>query len=124
MIAIDSSAILGILLKEEDASQLAYSIEKSDQILMSATTFVELHAVVKHKFGEPGKILLTRFFEYAGITIIPLTEEQAIIAAQAYTTYSSILNVGDCFSYALAKFYDIPLLFKGNDFSRTDLTIL
>lgn len=53
-----------------------------------------------------------------------LTEEQASIAVEAYTTYSSVLNFGDCFSYALAKFYDIPLLFNGNNFSKTDLAIL
>ena len=87
---------------------------------MSAETLVELNAVMFRRRGPDSLAIVARFLALAGIEIVPLTEMQAQIASEAYVRFSA-LNFGDCFAYALAKERDAPLLFKGKDFSRTDI---
>ena len=121
MIVVDTSAIIAILEGEEDADKYIQALEEDDNPIMSAATFVELCAVMKHKGGQPTIAIINRFFEVSGITIEPFSKNQSYLARDAYFTYG-ILNLGDCFAYALAKDKNIPLLFKGDDFYQTDIT--
>lgn len=123
---IDTSAIIAILFNEEDADVYAHAITQADSCRMSAATFVEAAIVVTAQTKNGGDSQLDAFFRRAGIIIEPVTEEQAHIARQAFADFgkgrhAAGLNFGDCFSYALAKITGEPLLFKGKDFSKTDL---
>jgi len=120
MIVVDTSAVVAILLREPDAELFAAAIETAGRPLMSAATLVELNAVMRHRRGPDGMAMVERFVALAGIEIVSFSQEQAMIASAAYDRYS-VLNFGDCFAYALAKERDLPLLYKGDDFGRTDI---
>ncbi len=124
---VDASAILAILRDEPEAVPYAEAIEKAATRRISAATFVEA-AIVIDSTRDP--IASRRFDELmreSGIVIEPVTEAHARIAREAYRDFGkgsghpAQLNFGDCFAYALAKSSGEPLLYKGNDFSRTDL---
>jgi ribonuclease VapC len=123
---IDTSAIIAVLFNEDDAKVYAQSISQSDSRRMSAATFVETAIVVETQTKTSGSRQLDAFLRKADITIEPVTEEHAHIARQAFIDFGkgrhpAGLNYGDCFSYALAKATGEPLLYKGKDFSKTDL---
>ncbi len=120
MIAIDTSAIVAILWQETDMFNYAIAIETDESPILSAATLVELGAVTRRKRSSDALSFVDRFLEEMEIEIVPFDKEQSIIARQAGETFSA-LNFGDCFSYALAKARDVPLLFKGEDFSQTDI---
>ena len=120
MIAVDTSAIVAILLRETDAAAMAQAIEASSAVCMSAGSLIELHRVAKGKKGRPGRAQLDAILREAGLEIITVTPKQAEIAIEA-TWKFPILNYGDVFAYALAKERGIPLLFKSDDFSQTDI---
>jgi ribonuclease VapC len=93
---------------------------------MSAANFLEI-AIVIDNADEPEQMLdLDLFLTEAGLEIVPVTAAQARLAREAYRRFGkgnhpAKLNFADCFAYALAKERDLPLLFKGDDFTRTDL---
>lgn len=125
---IDTSAIVAILFNEDDAEAYARAITRADSRRVSAATFVEAAIVVAAQTKNVGGSQLDAFFRRAGIVIEPVTEEQAHIARQAFTDFgkgrhAAGLNYGDCFSYALAKSTGEPLLFKGKDFTKTDVLV-
>ena len=120
MIAVDTSAVVAILEKEEDAAHYIMALEQDEAPVMSAATFVELNAVMWHKRGTGGIDIIDRFMALARITIEPLTHKQAMLARDAYCRFGS-LNFGDCYAYALASDKKVPLLFKGDDFGKTDI---
>jgi len=104
----------------------AEAMTRADSSRMSAATFVETAIVVEAETQNNGSRQLDAFIRRAGITIEPVTEEQAHIARQAFIDFGkgrhpAGLNYGDCFSYALSKAAREPLLFKGKDFAKTDL---
>jgi ribonuclease VapC len=123
---VDSSAVLAILFNEDDAERYARAISEADSRRMSAANFVEAAIVVEVQTREGGTRQFDAFFRRAGITIEPVTEEQAHVARQAYTDFGkgrhpAGLNFGDCFAYALAKVTGEPLLFKGGGFGEPDV---
>ena len=123
---LDSSAVLAILFHESDAKQHADAIEKAEVRRISAPTYVELSIVVDAANGPSGIPDLDHFVRQASIAIEPFTAEQAYLAQRCWSIYGegkhpAKLNFGDCFSYALAKSLNEPLLFKGGDFSQTDI---
>ena len=123
---VDTSAVLAILFNEEDAETYARAISEAESRRMSAVSFVEAAIVVEAQTKERGSRQFDAFIRRAGIVIEPVTEEQAHAARQAYTDFGKAhhaagLNFGDCFAYALAKITGEPLLFKGQDFRKTDL---
>jgi ribonuclease VapC len=124
---VDTSAIIAILFNEDDAEIYAQAIARADSARISAATFVETAIVVEAQTRSNGGRQLDAFIRRAGIAIEPVTEEQAHIARQAFLDFGkgrhyAGLNYGDCFSYALSKATREPLLFKGKDFAKTDLT--
>ncbi|MCC5867723.1 MAG: type II toxin-antitoxin system VapC family toxin [Gammaproteobacteria bacterium] len=124
---IDTSALLSILLDEPDAETMAQAIEAAAAPVISAATLVELSAVIIHKLGPEALEEIDALLATAGIEVEPLTATQARLARDAYTrfgkgrTHPAQLNLGDCFSYALAADLNRPLLFKGEDFKTTDI---
>ena len=126
---IDTSAIIAILFEEDDAISYAKAITEADSCRISAATFVETAIVVEAQTRNNGGRQLDAFIRRAGIVIEPVTEEQAHIARQAFIDFGkgrhpAGLNYGDCFSYALSKATQEPLLFKGKDFGKTDLSVV
>lgn len=123
---VDTSAVLAILFDEPDAATYAQAMSEADSLRMSAVNFVEAAIVVEVQTKHLGGRQFDAFFRRAGIVIEAVTEEQAHAARQAYTDFgkghhAAGLNFGDCFAYALAKVTREPLLFKGRDFSKTDI---
>jgi ribonuclease VapC len=123
---LDSSALLAILYREEDGELYARAIGDADSCSISAATFVELCMVIESSSGDAGIRQCDVFFQGNGIVIEPFTERQALVARQAFSDFGkgrhpAGLNLGDCFSYALAKVSGEPLLFKGSDFRKTDI---
>lgn len=123
---VDTSAVLAILFNESDAERYARAISEADSRRMSAANFVEAAVVVEAQTRDSGSRQFDAFFRRAGIVVEPVTEEQAHAARQGYTDFgkgrhAAGLNFGDCFAYALAKVTGEPLLFKGGDFTKTDV---
>jgi len=123
---IDTSALLAILLDEPERRSYNESIEAADSRAMSVATFVEVSIVLEARYGAEGLRALDRFIERAGIDLAPVDLEQARVARDAFSRFgkgrhTAALNFGDCFSYALARVLGEPLLFKGDDFSQTDI---
>lgn len=123
---IDTSALLAILYQEEDAAAYAHTIASAVKRRMSAANFLEASINIDSKGDAEASRQLDALIRRAAITIEPVTFEQAQIARQAYQDFGkgrhpAGLNFGDCFAYALARSVDEPLLFKGNDFNKTDI---
>ncbi|HEX3954151.1 MAG TPA: type II toxin-antitoxin system VapC family toxin [Stellaceae bacterium] len=123
---IDTSALVAILLREPDADRLGQSLADASVRLMSAVTRVELSFVIEGRYGEAGRADVEHLINDARIELAAVTPQQAEIAIDAFRRFGkgrhrAALNIGDCFSYALAKATDQPLLFKGNDFAHTDI---
>ncbi len=124
---IDTSALIAIFLDEPDAIMFAEAIEAADQPSISAATYLEAGTVLDGKRDPALSRRLDELVAEAALFIEPVTEHQARIAREAYRDFGkgsghpAQLNFGDCFAYALAKDKSEPLLFKGNDFDRTDV---
>jgi ribonuclease VapC len=123
---LDTSALVAILYREPEAAAFAQRIHDADICRISVASHVELSMVIESQLGPEGMRQAEAFFRRAGIVIEPVTVEQGELARQAFLDFGkgrhkAGLNFGDCFAYALAKATGEPLLFKGNDFSQTDI---
>jgi len=123
---IDTSAIVAILFDEPDQRRYGEAIEAATVRLVSAVTRVELAFVIEGRKRGAGRERLERFFQLTGAEIAAVTPQQAEIAVDAFRRFGrgrhqARLNIGDCFSYALAVASDQVLLFKGDDFGHTDI---
>ncbi len=124
MIAVDTSALIAILQDEPEASEFLDILKTNDAcVIGSPTQFEALLVAAKRPTGQADiRLLLTR----AGVDTIDWTQEHANVAAEAFLRFGkgrhpAALNFGDCMAYAVAKSLDAPLLFKGDDFSQTDI---
>jgi ribonuclease VapC len=125
-VVIDSSALLAILQDEPERRAYNEAIEAADSRSISVASFVEISIVIEARHGAEGVRHLDRFLDRAGIAIVGVDLEQGRLARQAFSRFgkgrhAAGLNFGDCFSYALAQKAGEPLLYKGDDFSRTDV---
>ena len=123
---IDSSAIVAILSEENDAREFAQAIEDAIERRTSVVTYVEAAVVLDSRRNPALSRRLDDFLREAQVVLDPVTVEQAKLAREAYRDFGkgrhrAGLNFGDCFAYALAKDKGEPLLFKGDDFRRTDV---
>ena len=123
---VDTSALAAILFAEQDYEDLAERLEGAERLLLSAASLVELSMVVESRKGEEGARQIDLLLYRTQIEIVPVDAEQAEIAREAWRRFGkgrhpAGLNYGDCFAYALAKKTGLPLLYKGDDFSLTDL---
>ena len=126
MIVIDSSALVAIMRDEAERSSFIDSIIDHGAPCMSAASYVEVSMVMELRFGDRIGREVDSLVEDVGISIVPFDPSQLKAAREAFRRFGkgrhrAALNLGDCFSYALAKTFDAPLLFKGNDFALTDL---
>lgn len=124
---IDTSALVAILFDEPDAARYEESIVADPVRLLSAASAFEAAIVVEASLGPAGGRELDLLLHRAAVEIVPFDNEQLEEARRAYRRYGkghhpAGLNLGDCFAYALARVSGEALLFKGNDFSATDLT--
>ncbi|MGC4029537.1 MAG: type II toxin-antitoxin system VapC family toxin [Steroidobacteraceae bacterium] len=124
---IDTSALVALLGMEPEASRLAAAIETDSTRLISAATLVESSIVLESRRGEAAVLELDLLLARAGVRTEPVSAEQAELARQAWRRFGrgrhpAGLNYGDCFSYALSRATGEPLLFKGSDFTLTDIT--
>jgi ribonuclease VapC len=126
---IDSSALIALLPGERETADLVAAIATASRRVVSAPTYLETAIVILARSGPKAQEKLDRLLNDLEIEVVPFARDQAALAITAYRQYGkgsghvAALNFGDCFSYALAKLRDEPLLFKGNDFSRTDLRV-
>ena len=123
---IDTSALIAILVNEPERSEFIRAIEEAASSRISTATFVETSIVLDARYGTKALHVLDRFIAKAGIELRPLDVEQGHAASAAFRRFGkgrhrAGLNYGDCFSYALANVLGEPLLYKGADFSHTDL---
>jgi ribonuclease VapC len=127
VIAIDSSALVAILRNEPNALLFAEAIGATDSAIVSAVNCFETSMVlVGSAHAETVWLPLDALLIRAKIAVIPFDVEQARFARAAFLKYGkgrhpAALNFGDCAAYALAKSRNVPLLYKGADFARTDI---
>ena len=123
---VDPSALIAILGREPGFELLDEALTQASSCRLSAVGFVEVSIVVESRGGADAGRFLDSLLRRAAISIEPVTFEHALLAREAFSDYGkgrhpAGLNFGDCFSYALAKATGEPLLFKGDDFRKTDV---
>jgi ribonuclease VapC len=126
-VILDTSALIAILRAEPEAGDLAQAIASAGAKRLSAASYVEVGAVIDRAGDAIASRRVDELLNVAGIEIEAVTATQAQLARAAYRDFGkgsghrARLNFGDCFAYALAKETGEPLLFKGDDFQRTDI---
>ena len=124
---VDTSALVAIITAEPERSAFLDAIAGAEEVAMSAASYLELAAVIDGRRDPVTSRLVDDLVAALGIDVLPLTAQQAAIGRAAYRDFGrgsghrARLNLGDCFSYALARETGRPLLFKGDDFGHTDL---
>jgi ribonuclease VapC len=126
---IDASALCGIITNEPDAGELFQRLIEADQRITSPLAFWEASVAVSRQLGiEPNvaEATVTEFMATTGIILLNVPSSVGSLALDAHHRYGkgrhpAALNFGDCFAYACAKHYQMPLLYKGNDFGQTDI---
>ena len=123
---VDSSAILAILLREPEADLFKRKLADAETVRMSVAAWLESTIAIESKGGVSAGVELDALLGTVEIDLVDLTRDQVEVARQAWRRFGkgnhpARLNFGDCFSYALSKTSGEPLLFKGNDFSQTDI---
>jgi ribonuclease VapC len=123
---IDTSAIIAILAGEPDAAHFAQMIEQDPTPRIGSPALLEASMVLTRWFGDDALVALDAFVRESGAEVVTFDMPQLRAAQTAYLRFGkgrhpAALNYGDCMSYALAQVCDEELLFKGQDFSQTDI---
>lgn len=126
MIAVDTSAIIAILAQEPGYDAYVEVIGAATGAVLSVASLLEIAMVWSSRQPAAPATVPDRLLAKLGISLAEVTEHQVVLAREAFLRFGkgrhpAGLNYGDCFSYALAKSLDVPLLFHGSDFSRTDI---
>jgi ribonuclease VapC len=124
---IDTSALVAMLTDEPEAARYESAVAADPVRLISAASYLEAAIVIETRFGEAGGRELDLWLHRAGVDVVAVSAEQAEAARVAYRRFGkgrhpAGLNFGDCFSYALAMVSGESLLFKGADFTHTDIS--
>jgi len=125
-VILDTSALIAIFWGEPEQARFTSLIAEVETCRISAANLLELHMVLRGQLDDGAVMVLDRFLGAAAIRVEPVTPEQVQLARAAFDAFGkgrhpAGLNFGDCFAYALARATGLPLLFKGEDFSRTDI---
>jgi len=126
---LDTSALLAILLGEEEALRMVRAIAAADERVVGAPTLVEAGVVMQVRKGPGGEVALDALLRRLRVEVAPLDETGATLARLAYGRFGkgigdpAVLNYGDCLAYGVAMALRQPLLFKGDDFPATDVTV-
>ena len=123
---LDTSALLALLLEEPEAEDFRAAVEEDTTRLVSAATLLETALVIEARKGEPGGRELDTLIHKAEVVVVPVDAEHVFEARRAYRRFgkgrhAAGLNFGDVFAYALARTAGEALLFKGDDFAKTDI---
>jgi ribonuclease VapC len=123
---LDTSAIIAILLDEPEREAFAEALETSGNRRISTVSLVEASIVIEARFGAAGIRELDLLLNEASVETVAFDQEQALLAREAYRLFGkgrhpAALNFGDCCTYALASTLGEPILYKGDDFSQTDI---
>lgn len=126
MIVVDTSAIVAIVRHEAEEAIFIDILDRSSRTIMSGVSFVETHMVLIGRRLRPDLAAVESTIATLAIEIVEVTHDQAALAVRGFLAYGrgrnpAQLNIADCFAYALAKSRGAPLLFKGEDFSKTDI---
>ncbi|MFI5011372.1 MAG: type II toxin-antitoxin system VapC family toxin [Hyphomicrobiales bacterium] len=127
MIVVDSSALIAVLEQEPEAEKFLVAIRDAPRRLVSAVSVNETGIVIGVRRGREGAAEMMSFLDELGVEIVPFAEPYISQALDAYSRFGkgidpkARLNLGDCAAYALAKVLKVPLLFKGSDFTHTDI---
>jgi ribonuclease VapC len=124
---LDTSALLALLLDESEAEEFRTAVEDDTTRLVSAATLLETALIIEARKGEPGGRELDILIHKAEIVVVAVDAEHVTEARRAYRRFgkgrhAAGLNFGDVFAYALARTSGEPLLFKGDDFTKTDIS--
>jgi ribonuclease VapC len=125
-LVVDTSALMAVLLEEPEAIRFAEALHDADELRMSAPSWLEAAQVATGRRGAKGYEQFHDLVSRLRVEIVPCDAVMARLAYDAWLRFGkgrhpAALNFGDCFSYALAKLRGEPLLFKGDDFSKTDV---
>jgi ribonuclease VapC len=129
-VVLDTSALVAILLAEPEAAAMVRAIAGDDVRLVGAPTLVEASAVMLAKKGPGGEVALDALLERMHVRVIEMSIPAAKLARLAYTRFGkgvgdpAVLNYGDCLAYGVATAERQPILFKGDDFGRTDVAVV
>jgi ribonuclease VapC len=128
-IVVDTSAVVAILGNESAADDSIEALDVADDRLMSAVTLVELGIIMEARLGAAGALAVERFLRDGEVNVVAVDRRQADRALDGWRRFGkgrhdAALNLGDCFTYALAADRGLPVLCTGKDFSQTDLTVL
>ncbi|MCX6598501.1 MAG: type II toxin-antitoxin system VapC family toxin [Acidobacteria bacterium] len=123
---IDTSAVLAILQDEPERGEFVSLLEDAPRKVMSAVSVLEAAMVLEGRYGEDAGADLDQFLLRAAVEIVPFSEDQLRVARTAFRRFGkgrhpAGLNFGDCASFALARWSGEPLLYKGQDFTATDV---
>jgi len=123
---LDSSVVVAIVLGEPEADALIEKITAAEHAAISTATFVEAGIVLSHRKGRPMAATLEMLFQKLGVVVLPFTDAHRQAALDAWwrfgrTRAPAALNFGDCIAYGTAIAEGAPLLFKSEDFTKTDI---
>ncbi len=126
MIVVDSSVVVAVMREERESAQLLDILDQTPQSLMSVVSYVETNIVIAGRRADADLRRVGILIKALGIEIVPVTLDQGETAVASFIKFGkgrhrARLNLADCFSYALAKTRELPLLFKGDDFLNTDV---
>jgi ribonuclease VapC len=126
---VDTSALMAIIGNEPERAAFVHILSANAPTKLSAGSLIELQIVAIRRRLPDALRAIALLIEELGIVVVPTDEEQASLAGKGFEQFGqgsatiSALNFGDCFAYALAKATGEPLLFKGDDFSKTDIAV-
>jgi ribonuclease VapC len=123
---LDSSAIVAIVCREQGYERILEKIENAQTILIGAPTVAETELTLTVKLGRDANILVEEFLAVTQTDVAPFTREHVSAFFEGFLRFgkgrhAARLNMGDCFTYAIAKVAGMPVLLTGNDFSQTDI---
>ena len=124
---LDTSAVIAAITNEQDSSRFRAAMLGAESLLISSVAVLETKIVLFARLGLDAVGLFEELLENAGIVVVPFDDEMAKVAFDAFRRFGkgqgqpAQLNIVDCAVYALAKVRSQPLLFKGDDFDRTDI---
>ena len=128
-LAVDTSALISILQNERSSPALEAALAASESAVIATASMLEAAMVAFGRMGDDGSAALDRICVSAGLVSMPIDDVLTAGARDAFARFGkgrhpAGLNFGDCFSYALAAHFDVPLLCTGDDFARTGLRVL
>lgn len=126
---LDTSAILAIIFAEPEAQRMVEALAAAEPRVVGAPTLVEAAAILQARKGPVGEVALDALLQRLAVDVVPMTPEAATFARSAYQRFGkgtgspAVLNFGDCLAYGVAMASGDVLLFKGDDFPKTDVAV-